>query len=138
MTEIAHVYKDAGLTEIFNDATDTLATAAINGGSGTGVFYVGTPTTGTKIEDATNPGVDQIVVSVADATPGSDVEASHIKLALTEAGLSSATGGASLNLGTVINYGSPVAVWFQWDNSTGNATYPDISIGLTSRVESAA
>ena len=138
MTEIAHVYKDAGLTEIFDDASDTLATAAINGGSGTGVFYVGTPTTGNKIEDATNPGIDQIVVSVTDATPGSDVETTHIKLALSEAGLSGATGGASLNLGTVINHGSPISVWYQWDNSTGNGTYTDISLGLTSRVESAA
>ena len=41
MTEIAYVFNDAGLTDPFDDATDTLDAQAVNGASGYGVFYVG-------------------------------------------------------------------------------------------------
>lgn len=138
MAAIDHVYKDAGLTEQFDSATDTLGAQALNGSSGDGVFYVGTPTTGNVIQAASDPGVDPIEVTPADAAGGSGVEASHIKLALSSAGLASAVGGAALSLGPTINGGAAnaVAVHYRWTNSVGTGTYTEISLEITARVES--
>jgi len=135
MALIQHVYHDAAMSTQFDDSTDTLGAMAVNGTSGKGVFYVGTPESGNKLQDATNPGVDPIELSIVDASAGSGVEASHIKLALSEAGLSSATGGAALSLGTSIAGGTGLAVHYQWDNSVGDSTYTEISLLLSSRIE---
>jgi len=97
-------------------------------------FYLGsTDATGTVFEAASSPGLDQIVLSIADAAPGSGQPASAIKLATTSGGLASATGGASLNLGTSINSGVAGAkiVWVQFDDSTGTAaTDNNISLAM--------
>jgi len=68
-----------------------------------------------------NPGVDQIALSVVDASPGSGHPASEIKLATTQGGLAGATGGAALNLGTTILSGTSNAVpfWVGVQDSTG-------------------
>ena len=140
MALIEHVYKDAALTQQFDDATDVLGLSAINGSSDDGVFYVGTPTAANKIEAASNPGVDQIDVVITDASPGSGVEASHIKLALTNAGLAGAVGGNPLSLGAVINGGpgGAVQVHYRWENSVGGSVYTEITLDLDARIESAA
>ena len=140
MALIAHVYKDASLTQQFDDAVDTLGASAINGASDDGVFYVGTPTATNKIEAASNPGIDQIDVVITDANPGTGVEQAHIKLALTNGGLDGAVGGDPLALGAVINGGpgSAVAVHYRWENSVGGAVYTEITLDLDARVESAA
>lgn len=72
------------------------------------VYYGGT--TGYQVKAQSNPGVDQITVSVVDSAGGSGSPASDVKLALTSGGLASATGGAALNLGAVINGGTANAV----------------------------
>lgn len=142
MATIDHVYLDAGLTDQFDDAADTLDAFALNGESGDGVFYVGIPDAAAsptrKIQDATNPGVDNIVVSIADSAPGSGVEASHIKLALTSAGLDSAVAGDPLNLGATIQSkpANAVPVHYRWTNSTGSGTSTEISLSVSDRIES--
>lgn len=138
MTAIDHVYKDAGLTQQFDDAVDTLGAFALNGNSGDGVFYVGVSSDTRQIQDATNPGIDQIAVAIADVSSGSGVEAAHIKLALTAGGLDSAVAGDPLNLGATIPGGAAnaVAVHYRWTNSVGSGTYTEISLSLSDRVES--
>ncbi len=139
MALIPHVYKDPGLTQQFDDAIDTLGASALNGGDGDGYFYFGDPDDTIKIQADSDPGIDQISVSITDSAPGSNVEAAHVKLALTQGGLAGATGGASLNLGSTINGGvaGAVAVWYRWTNSVGGGTYTDILLDLPARVESA-
>lgn len=138
MATIDHVYLDADLTDQFDDSVDTLGAFALNGSSGDGVFYVGVASATRKIQAASDPGTDQIAVSIADSDAGTGVDAADIKLALSSAGLDAATGGASLNLGATINGGSAnaVAVHYRWTNDTGNSTYSDISLSLVARVES--
>lgn len=139
MTTIAHVFLDAGLTTAFDDATHTLDAFALNGGSDDGVFYIGSDAaTGTTvIEAASDPGIDQLVVSISDSAPGTGVEAAHIKLALTQLGLDSAVAGDPLNIGTGVTSGAAnaVPVWYRWDNSVGASTYTEISLGLSAREE---
>ena len=137
MALIPHVYLDAGLTDQFDDATDTLPAQAVNAASGTGSFWVGTTTATNKIQDATNPGIDQLVASITDSAPASGVETTDIRLALSEAGLAGATPGASLNIGATILGGSAnaVRVWYQWDNIVGAGTYTEISLNISDRIE---
>ena len=139
MALVPHVYLDVGLTDQFDDATDILGASAINGGQGDGVFYVGSPDDTIKIQADSDPGIDPITVSIADSAPGSGVEVTDIKLALTQGGLGGTTGGASLNLGATINGGvaNAVAVWYRWTNGTGGDTYTEISLGIVARAESA-
>lgn len=72
------------------------------------VYYGGAA--GHQVKAKSDPGVDQITVSVVDASSGSGSPAADVKLALTSGGLAGATGGAALNLGTVINGGVANAV----------------------------
>lgn len=136
MALIDHVYLDAGLTNQFDDATDTLGASAINTGSGDGVFWVGIPATDTKLQAASDPGIDQIVVSIVDDDALTGVDATDIKLALSSAGLDSATGGTALNLGATILGGSAnaVRVNYRWSNGTGAGVYTGISLSITARV----
>lgn len=137
MTVIAYVYKDAALTEPFDDASDEWFAEAVNGASGKGSFYVGTPTDTNKLQATSDPGVDPIEIDISDSSPGSGVEGSHMRLAVSEAALSSATPGAALSLGATINGGADkaVRVWFQWDNSTGSGDDTDISFSINQRAE---
>lgn len=135
MSLIPYAYNDIGLTDQIDDASDTLGAQAVNGASGDGVFYIGTPTSGNRLQDAASPGSADITVSIVDAD--ANVDAADIKLALTSAGLDSATGGASLALGTQIVYGSPVAVHYRWANDAGGSTYTGMSLQRSAVIESA-
>ena len=137
MALVNHVYLDAGLTTQFDDSTDTLGASAINTGSGDGVFWVGLPDDTKKIQADSDPGIDQIVVSIVDADDQTGVDAADIKLSLTSAVLDSATGGASLNLGATILGGAAnaVPVYYRWSNNTGSGVYTDISLSIVDRVE---
>ena len=139
MALIEHVYLDPGLSNQFDDATDTLGAGALPGGTGDGVFYVGTPNAANQIQAASEPGIDPIVVSITDATPGADVEVADIKLAESEGALGSAVAGASLSLGATIAGGQPTAkaVWYRWTNNEAGGVYTDINLEIVPRVESA-
>lgn len=96
-------------------------------------FFIGSTDTGALFEALSDPGVDQIVLSITDAAPGSGQEAASLKLASTLAGLATAVAGDPLNLGTVINAGAAGAkeVWIEWNDTTGvQATDLNLSIGL--------
>jgi len=133
MALLDYIYNDVNLTDQFDDATDNLIAEAVNGSSGIGVFYIGTPTAGNKLQIADSegtPGVDSITVSIVDSSVGSGVEASHIKLATTQGGLATATGGAALSAAVEIPYGAPQPIYLQWDNSVGSGSYTEISLSI--------
>jgi hypothetical protein len=126
-----YIYTDAGLNTKFDTTLHTLGARAVNGGApGDGVFYIGHPTE--TVEAASDPGIDPITVSISDASVGSGVEASAIKLALSSAGLDSATGGAALSAGVTISpgAGNAAAVHYRWTNTTGAGSYTEISLAV--------
>lgn len=136
MALIDHIYLDAALNDQFDDATDTLGAAAVNGQSGDGYFFVGDPDPAIAIKAASNPGTDNITLEILDSASGSGVEKTHIKLAISQAALDSATGGADLSIGQSIPGGdsNAVQVWYRWDNSTGSDS-AEISLSIVARVE---
>ena len=93
--------------------------------------YFGSTDTGLKVEANSDPGNDQITVSIVDADPGNGHEAAEIKLALTEGGLDTATGGADLDLGTSISGGTSnkKTIWIRATNAEGS--YYDLNLSLS-------
>lgn len=144
MAEIPHIFIDAALLTKFDDAVHTLDAEAVQGADGDGWFWVGIAdadnSPARKLQAASDPGVDPLVVSIVDASPGGGVEAAHIKLALTQVDLGSAVAGDPVNLPATIQGGAvnAVKVWFRWANSVGGSTYTEISLSLVERIEVAA
>ena len=113
-------YTDANLTVVFSG--EWAATQLSNGTSpmATLRLWLGSPTTPGTLQAASAPGVDQITVSIVDLAPSAGHPATELKLALTEGGLATATGGSSLNLGTEIQSGvnNAVSFWIGWKDNT--------------------
>ncbi|AZZ92741.1 hypothetical protein EUZ85_19245 [Hahella sp. KA22] len=74
------------------------------------VFYLGSVASNSIFEATSDPGVDDIVLSIADANPGLGHEASEVKLALSSAGLDTAVAGAPLSIGSSVSSGVPNAI----------------------------
>lgn len=108
-------FLDSGLAQ---PAARLSATAAADGsGSSEHVFYFGGTDATRKHVAASDPGVDQIEVSIEDSAGGTALLPSALRLATTQGGLGSATPGAALSVGTSIIGGSAhaVAVWVRVD-----------------------
>ena len=107
------LYNDAALTSEFNGTLPTSHNVTGSTGRVDTVLYLGSVSTGKKIEADSNPGVDQITLTPADSAVGTGHEAAEIKLALSQAGLDSAVGGAALNLGLQVLSlaANKLAVW---------------------------
>lgn len=104
------------------------------------VVYLGSTASAKKVQAASNPGVDQISISVVDAAAGSGHPASEVKLATTQGGLGGATGGASLNVGTQLlsGVGNAQPVWVRVQDSTGTpGTSTELSIQCNELTETA-
>lgn len=133
-------FLDAGLTA---PATALAVAQATDGSTPAAdrVFYIGSTTANKKIQAESAPGVDQITLSLADTGVGTGVEATHVKLAATAAGLATAVAGAALDLGTQILSGvanaQPVHVRIDTPALT-SGVYADLSFALASVVEVAA
>jgi len=97
------------------------------------VVYFGNDESGS----VTKEGGGQITVYPVDSDSGSGVAASSVRLALTEAGLSSATGGAALEIGSSIASGSAnaVAVWVSVSANIAPGIYTDISLATSTLIE---
>ena len=139
MPVLDYIFKDAALSQEFDNSTDFVTIGAPNGSTDYSVFYVGTATSGNQLQDATTPGVDSIVVSISDSDEGNGVEDTNIKLALDPDDFGTTTAGASLNIGTTITHASPVAVYVQFDNDvlTGTDESTEITLDISEMVESA-
>lgn len=61
-------------------------------------IYFGSPIPGRLARATSAPGIDPITVGIVDAAPGTGLPASTVRLALSAAGLESATPGAALAL----------------------------------------
>ena len=130
MALVFNFYSDAALTtpvppslSFFQDAAAPAAEDKI--------IYFGSTNAAKIIKAASDPGVAQIVLSVADAGVGSGSPAADVKLALSAGGLATATGGAALNLGTQVAGGvaNAVAIHLRVLDSTGvSAVNTDLSL----------
>lgn len=123
-------YSDAGLTAAMAQLT---ALQAVDGSAAPEdrVVYLGSPTPARKFKVAANPGVGVITVSINDAVSGSGVAASAVRLALSAAGLDSATPGAALSLGTQLLSGvaNAVAIHVRIDAPPlAKGNYTDLSL----------
>ena len=109
------------------DGTTVLPTPA--------VVYFGSTEVGRTL---TNYGGGEITVAAVDAAPASGLPASAVLLALSEAGLATATGGDSLEIGELLTSGAEnsVAVWVAVDASADVGNYTDLSLVTSQVVES--
>jgi len=138
MAALSYIFSDSALTTPVDDATG-LTAAAVTGDSIDGVFYVGLTDASNQIQAQSDPGVDQITISISDSDGATGAAASEIKLALSNGALGSATGGASLDIGATIAGGSgnAVEVHWRWTNGAGSGDYTDLSLDVPALVESA-
>ncbi|MBP9803899.1 MAG: hypothetical protein KBE22_03190 [Candidatus Accumulibacter sp.] len=131
-------YSDAALT------TEITAALAFSQASSSPtavdkVVYFGSSAASKTARASSNPGVDQITVSIVDAASGTGSPATDVKIAATSGGLASATAGASLNIGTQVTSGSAnaKAIHIRVLDSTGVvATNTDLSLQTNSIIES--
>lgn len=95
-------------------------------------LQLGSPEADRVAKTQVNPGVDHILVYLQDAAAGSGEPVSAFRLALTQAGLDTATPGAALDLGvTQILSGAANAVtfWLRVADQTGTGgDYSDVSL----------
>lgn len=129
------VYTNSGLTTEFTGSLSAIQN--VDGSSGPTDFqlWIGSTATGKTLEADSDPGVDQITLSVIDASPGTGHPASEVKLATSLGGLTGATGGAALNLGTSILslVANAVTFWVRVEDSThvvGTSTELSVSTNL--------
>lgn len=102
------------------------------------VVYLGSTAAGKQFQAASDPGVDDVVVSIADSAAASGVEAEHIKLALSSGGLDTAVAGDPLTIGTEILSGvvNAVAVHVRVDTpALASGTYTDIELRTNTLIE---
>jgi hypothetical protein len=121
-------YSDSNLTQPIS------GNFQISSGTSDYLFYIGNVSESIKLQDATYPGVSIVYLSINDATVGSGPEATWIKLALTQAGLTSAVAGQSLALGSTILGGvqNALPIWVRISNSLSGATSStDLSLKIT-------
>ena len=131
-------FRDPGLTA---PASSLAVAQAADGSSGAidRVVYLGSPVVGRKFEQAAAPGTGLISVIIADASSGSGVEASHVKLATSASGLDAATPGAALNLGATLLSGVAHAVPVHVRINTpalASGVYADVTLATTETIES--
>ncbi len=81
-------------------------------------YYLGDPDGSRSWKAASDPGVDDITVSISDSSGGTLLPPEKIRLSLTQIDLASATPGAALNIGTEIAGGTAnaVEVWVRVDS----------------------
>ncbi len=130
-------YSDAGLTAPLTraDFVRTSTATAVQKR-----LYFGSTETGKKLQNSSDPGVDQLQISITDATTGDGVESSDIKLALSAGGLATATAGASLDIGATLYSGASgaVEIFAEIDSALiALGDYDGITIGPVDYVESA-
>lgn len=125
------VYSDSNLTTEIS--TLQFSAAAINPSPEDKTVYIGSTNASNKLEANSNPGIDQIVLSINDSDPGSGHETTEFKLALTQNDLNTATPGASLNLGTQLTGGTvnAIPVYIRFENAVVNPGTLPVEISFT-------
>lgn len=107
-------WNDAALTDPVDPLTFTHATDDSLPFVKKRTFF-GSPAASKQVRAASDPGNDQITVTVIDPNVPDGFNPAHVKIALTEVGLDTATPGAPLDIGVVVLSGiaNALEVWFQ-------------------------
>jgi len=100
-------FADAGLTVPLTSGSFAVAAGASNVDR---VVWFGSPEAGLSLVRVSDPGVDPVQVVPEDTDEESGLDATDVRLALSSAGLGSATPGAALTLGTSIASGAANAI----------------------------
>ena len=124
------IYTDSGLTTELGSTLQLSHNSDLSDNPQDTQLFLGSVGSSLKIEANSNPGVDNITLSIADTTPGSGHETTEIKLATTSGGLAAAVAGDPLTVGTVVNSGSGSAFEF-WVRVTNAVTTPSQSTELS-------
>lgn len=133
-------YHDAALTSEITALNPLTATQETSGALGpvNKTIYFGSTASGTKVRATSNPGVDAIVISVADANAGTGAPATEFKTSLSPI-TGSETAGAALTLSHTVNSGvaNAVPIYTRRTSAVVTAgTYTDISLTTNSLTES--
>lgn len=97
------------------------------------VYYLGDPDASRAWQAASDPGFDDITVSIADSAGGTSLLPAKVRLALTQGGLGSATPGAALDIATEIagSTANAVEVWVRVDSDVFAAgLYENLSLAV--------
>jgi hypothetical protein len=117
-------YHDTLLTRPVTSGDPFTMACSYDGSSGNvdSCFYFGSADAARTAQAYSNPGVDQLALSVVDSDVGTGQPATLFKVALTQGGL--AVANQSVNLGTSILGGTAnaVTVWVRANISNGVAT----------------
>lgn len=113
-------YTDAGLTSPL--VGNLVISQASDGSTGPvdNVLYLGSTDGTKKIQADSDPGVDNIQITIEDTDPGSGHEVTEVKLSTTFAGLGSAVAGDPLVLGTELlgGVGNAQPVYIRVEDAT--------------------
>lgn len=132
-------YADSGLVTDFDPALYQ----ASDGSTGPldVEFWIGSSDDTKQLQAASDPGVDNLVLTITDSAPASGQAASSIILALSEADLDTNTPGASLDLGVAGILGGVAEafpVWMRFEASSLTVgQYTDLGLSLAGVLESA-
>lgn len=125
-------HTDPGLTTPLAGTLDFAQSVDGSTGSQTATLYFGSTASGKTVRAASNPGVDSIVLSIADSS-SSGSPATDVTLAL-EPTFAGRSAGAALNLGLQVNSGvaNAVPVYVRVHDSTGViGVNTDLSLSMT-------
>lgn len=125
------LYTDSGLTaELTTDLIHSKL-ASVSSEDKDFRLYLGSTASGTKLQRATNPGVNEITVEPTDSNTGAAPATTAIKLALSQSALATAVAGDPLDLGTQILSGAANAIefWVRATNALSGITSDD-TLGL--------
>lgn len=125
-------YADSALSQPL-DSTQVVFDREIGGDPVDRAFYLGNPDSNLRYEADDGSGL--ITVGVTDSDPGSGWSATDIRLALSEAGLDSATPGEAVEITGPIQGGLSGAkpVWVRFEGTSPTPLTAD-DLGLTTNV----
>jgi hypothetical protein len=120
------LYTDAGLT------TALSGNIIIDAASEDVPLWLGSSTSGVKIQSATGTGVTNISISFTDSATGTAPASTICKLATTTGGLATASGGTALTVGTQVlgGVGNAFAFYLRVANPLTGVD-SDTTLGLT-------
>jgi hypothetical protein len=131
-------YHDAALTQEINIGAKLTGTHVVGATDPTDkTIYLGSTTTGNKLQAVSSPGTDPVVVSVADANAGTGAPASEFRLSLSPI-TGAETPGASLTLSHTLLSGvaNAVPIYTRRTSALGVAgAYSDITLQTNAVVE---
>lgn len=131
-------YFDAALTQPVT--AETPISAAFTGAASTDLqLWFGSTASSTQVQDLTTPGTTPISISPSDSAAGSGQPDTALKLSTSQAGLDTATAGATLEIGTTVLSGVANAFpfWLRISNAlTAVAVYTDLSLITSEIIES--